>query len=110
MRHSRLDRYVIPGLTGNLASTNPLSTARPGISITVSDLLQRHATEADRAAHIDVADWLIRWKTCTAAPFSADTLRVFEAIAHLFDPELHDEFKQWIEDFGLEINNSIFVT
>ncbi len=32
------------------------------LSITVSDLLERNATDTDRNAHIDIADWLIRWR------------------------------------------------
>ncbi len=34
----------------------------PQLNITVSDILKKNATEADREAHIDIADWLIRWK------------------------------------------------
>ncbi|MCI2107980.1 MAG: DUF6371 domain-containing protein [Bacteroidales bacterium] len=37
-------------------------SAMPQLDITVSDILEKNATEADRRAHIDIADWLIRWK------------------------------------------------
>ncbi len=36
-----------------------------GLNITVSDILQRQATDRDRQSHIDIADWLIRWRTNT---------------------------------------------
>jgi hypothetical protein len=72
-------------------------------SITVSDLLQRNATPTDREAHIDLADWLIRWKKGEPTSFSTETLRTFEAIAQYFDPAHHEELKNWIEDFGLEL-------
>ena len=32
------------------------------IDITVSDILQRYATEEQRKAHVDIADLLIQWK------------------------------------------------
>jgi hypothetical protein len=32
------------------------------LNITISDILEKNATQADRQAHIDIADWLIRWK------------------------------------------------
>ncbi len=38
------------------------------LSITVSDLLERNATDTDRKAHIDIADWLIRWRTENPVP------------------------------------------
>ncbi len=34
----------------------------PGLHITVSDLLEKKATDEERSAHIDIADWLIAWK------------------------------------------------
>ncbi len=50
------------------AELNSTSSVMPGatghLSITVSDILQRYGTDADRAAHIDIADWLIRWSQC----------------------------------------------
>ena len=73
------------------------------LSVTVSDLLQRNATFADREDHIDLADWLIRWKTEVPATFSAETLRTFDAVARYFDPAHHEELKNWIDDFGLEL-------
>lgn len=34
-----------------------------GIDITVSNVLEKNATEEDRQNHIDIADWLIRWRS-----------------------------------------------
>ncbi len=38
------------------------------LSITVSDILERNATDTDRNAHIDIADWLIRWRAENPVP------------------------------------------
>ena len=32
------------------------------MTITVSDVLEKNATDKERLAHIDIADWLIRWR------------------------------------------------
>lgn len=34
-----------------------------GLTITVSDVLEKNATDKERYAHIDIADWLIKWRT-----------------------------------------------
>ena len=39
------------------------TTDFPHLVLKVSDLLEKHATPADRAAHIDLADWLIQFLT-----------------------------------------------
>ena len=39
------------------------TTDFPHLNLKVSDLLEKHATPADRAAHIDLADWLIQFLT-----------------------------------------------
>ena len=41
-------------------SQEKLSSAE--LDITVSDILQRYATEEQRKAHIDIADLIIQWK------------------------------------------------
>lgn len=41
---------------------NKKLSAMSQLDITVSDILEKNATESDRQAHIDIADWLIRWK------------------------------------------------
>lgn len=37
--------------------------ARPRLEVLVSDYLQKNASEQDLNDHIDIADWLVRWKT-----------------------------------------------
>ena len=37
------------------------TTDFPHLDLKVSDLLEKHATPADRAAHIDLADWLLKY-------------------------------------------------
>ena len=39
------------------------TTDFPHLDLKVSDLLEKHATPEDRAAHIDLADWLIQFLT-----------------------------------------------
>ena len=39
------------------------TTDFPHLNLKVSDLLEKHATPEDRAAHIDLADWLIQFLT-----------------------------------------------
>ena len=69
------------------------------LHITVSDLLQKHGTAQDRADHIDIADWLIRWHR-TPNPRADAT---FAAIAQYFSPDIHEEIKAFIHDLDLEI-------
>ena len=70
----------------------------PQLDIKVSDLLQRYATPEDHAAHIDIADWLIRWQR--SADPATDT--TFAAIAQYISPEVHEEMKAMIHELGLE--------
>ncbi len=79
----------------------------PNLHITVSNVLEREATPDDRAAHIDIADWLLRWKT---TPFNnildlpketpSDSL---DRILNLVPAEHHTEVKSLVEDFQLEL-------
>ena len=39
------------------------TTDFPHLDLKVSDLLEKHATPEDRAAHIDLADWIIQFLT-----------------------------------------------
>ncbi len=84
-----------------------LKTVHPNLHITVSNVLEREATPDDRAAHIDIADWLLRWKT---TPFNnildlpketpSDSL---DRILNLVPAEHHTEVKSLVEDFQLEL-------
>lgn len=86
---------------------------RPYLGITVSDYLENHANEADRAAHIDIADILIRWQQerLGEVPPSAieppsreaiSTNPVFLEIQKYISPEYHSEVLALIEDLDLE--------
>ena len=68
------------------------------LGIKVADLLQKHGTEQDRADHIDIADWLIRWHR-TPNPRADAT---FAAVAQYFSPEVHEEIRALIHDLDLE--------
>ena len=70
----------------------------PELGIKVADLLQKHGTEQDRADHIDIADWLIRWHR-TPNPRADAT---FTAVAQYFSPEVHEEIRALIHDLDLE--------
>ena len=70
----------------------------PELGIKVADLLQKHGTDQDRADHIDIADWLIRWHR-TPNPRADAT---FAAVAQYFSPEVHEEIRALIHDLDLE--------
>ena len=74
----------------------------PELGIKVADLLQKHGTEQDRADHIDIADWLIRWHR-TPNPRADAT---FAAVAQYFSPEVHEEIRALIHDLDLEFVES----
>ncbi len=71
----------------------------PDLNIKVADLLVRFGTEEDQEAHIDIADWLIRWHR-TPNPRADAT---FAAIAEYFSPEVHQELRALIHDLDLEL-------
>lgn len=57
------DRKVIafPDVDGYLEWKEKLSKIE-GLTITVSDVLEKNATDKERLNHIDIADWLIKWR------------------------------------------------
>ena len=69
------------------------------LDIQVADLLQRYGTPEDHAAHIDIADWLIRWRR-SANPRADAT---FAAVAQYFAPEVHNEIQALIRELDLEL-------
>lgn len=84
------------------------AAAVPYLNIKVSTILRDNATAEERDAHIDIADWLIRWK------LEPDKMRIghpamspaevtFRKVEHLISPEYHDEVRALIEDLGLEV-------
>ncbi len=96
---------------------------RPHLAITVSDLVLQNATPEDHAAHIDIADLLIRWRqNGDTAGDSADTTSVnvgntsgnmsgnaetlnpvFLQIQKYISPEHHGNVLALIEEFDLEV-------
>ena len=57
------DRKVIafPDVDGYQEWKEKLSKIE-GLTITVSDVLEKNATDKERLNHIDIADWLIKWR------------------------------------------------
>ena len=53
----RIKDETIPGRINWLRRTADF----PHLDLKVSDLLEKHATPEARAAHIDLADWLIQY-------------------------------------------------
>lgn len=77
-------------------------------------MLQRNALPEDREAHIDIADWLLRYMF-GPAPFchserspqggveESPWRREFQKIADVLSPESHAEVEALIEELGLEV-------
>ena len=87
---------------------------RPHLGIIVSDLLEKNATPEDRAAHIDIADLLIRWmqerkddlpeevsEPLPDTPASENP--VFLEVKKYISPEYYAEVLALIEELGLEL-------
>lgn len=77
-------------------------TELPGLHITVSPILQHNATPEDREAHIDIADWLIRYLVNPPAHDIRTHCSAFLKAARYISPEHHEEVEALIEDLGLE--------
>ena len=78
------------------------------IDITVSDILQRYATEEQRKAHIDIADLLIQWKqNGELIPGASRKLQINDRtdwgslLDKWFPAECHPEIQALIDDFDL---------
>jgi len=78
------------------------AAALPCLGIKVSDILQKNATDEEREQHIDIADWLIKWKLEPRSESPAQMNRTFQKVAKYFSPEYHEEILALIEDFELE--------
>ena len=73
----------------------------PELAVTISPILQQNATPEDREAHIDIADWLIRY-LFDAAPEdawkrNAEFLKAVEFIS----PENQEEIGRLIQELDL---------
>ena len=87
---------------------------KPFLSVTFSDILEKEGTPEDRAAQIDIADWLLQWQgNCRvpSVPFVPErntaqpegTNPVLAEVARYFSPESLPEVAALIEDLDLEI-------
>lgn len=74
----------------------------PNLDITVSPILRQNATPEDLANHIDIADWLIRYKTEPAGEPVKKHCVAFLKAARYIDPEYHEELEALIQDLDLE--------
>lgn len=74
----------------------------PDLDITVSPLLQQTATPEDLAAHIDIAEWLIRCHNVMPGSDRASHSRAFLLAARYLSPENYDAVEALIDDLGLE--------
>lgn len=72
-----------------------------GLDIRVSNLLEANATDEEREQHIDIADWLIKWKI-EPQQKPRQINPTFLRVAKYFSSEYHEEVLQLIEDFDLE--------
>lgn len=74
----------------------------PELGVTVSPILQQNATMADREAHIDIADWLLRYMY-GPAPTEEDLCHAeFLKAAEFVSADKHEELESLIRDLGLE--------
>ena len=60
-------------------------------------------TEEEREQHIDIADWLIKWKLDPRPATSSKMNRTFQKVAKFFSPEFHEQLLALIEDLDLEV-------
>ena len=75
----------------------------PNLNISVSNLLQGNATVEDFENHIDIADWLIRWKLHPETFDKEKRNITFEKVKPFISEEYQDEVLALIEDLDLII-------
>ena len=75
----------------------------PDLNISVSNLLQGNATAEDFENHIDIADWLIRWKLHPETFVTEKRNITFEKVKPFVSEEHHEEVLALIEDLELII-------
>lgn len=97
------NRKVIafPDVDGYEEWTHKL-TAFPDQQITVSPILQQNATAQDRANHIDIADWLIRYLVNPPDPSIKQHSRAYLLAAKYISPEYQEQVEALINDLGLD--------
>ena len=80
-------------------ATRPNCTAR---EVDTAPSVQQNATAEDLDAHIDIADWLIRWKKQPPGePVKEHCVAILKA-AWYISPEYHEELEALIQDLDLE--------
>lgn len=89
----KLADYTTPSVT--------LSEAKGLLDIRISPILQQNPTQADRDAHIDIADWLIRY-LCHPEPVEGSWRNAEFLKAVQFISEGHqEEVGRLIQELGL---------
>lgn len=79
------------------------------LDIRISPVLQQNATKEDREAHIDIADWLLRYMF-GPAPVEVDKWhQEFLKAAEFISPEKHAEVEALIHDLELEFWGAVKV-
>lgn len=92
---------VFPDIDAHEEWTRKLSNLQDQ-QITVSPILQQHATAQDRTDHIDIADWLIRYLINPPDPNIKQHSRAYLLAAKYISPEYQDEIEALINDLGLD--------
>lgn len=94
--------------------------ARPQLEVYISDYLQKNASPQDLENHIDIADWLIRWKQAPdTMTLPADTPihpiqqarleLVLNELRHYWSEETVQAAAPLIEDLDLEIKSVTYI-
>ena len=73
----------------------------PQLSITISPILQHNSTQADRDAHIDIADWLIRYMFDSAPEDAWKRSKEFLKAVEFISEDKQEEVGKLIQDLGL---------
>jgi len=72
----------------------------PGLSIKISDYLERNATKEDREAHIDIADLLLR-QNASVQKTKTESQKLESSILKYFAPEHREQVQLLIDELDL---------
>lgn len=97
-----------------LAACQEAFAKKPFLSVTFSDILEKEGTQEDRAAQIDIADWLLQWQGNGGVPSvppvperntaqAEGTNPVLAEVAKYFSSDSLPEVTALIENLDLEI-------
>ena len=73
----------------------------PQLSVTISPILQQNATQEDRDAHIDIADWLIRYMFDSAPEDAWKRNAEFLKAVEFISDDKQEEVGKLIQELGL---------